>query len=156
MKVANIQILFIRLALGGLFLSIGLEKYHSGWLTNSQPLLDSLERYLQHAARMQLTYLNYIAIPYVGIWSKLMTIGELAVAASLLLGLFVRFSSLIAIVMVFSFDAANGNLFSWNFFGSPWAALLLAGLLTTFLARAGRWAGIDAVLAKSNSKSMLW
>ena len=156
MKVSNIQILFIRLAIGGLFLSIGLEKYHSGWLTNSQPLLDSLEHYLQHAAGVQLTYLNSVAIPYASIWSKLMTIGELAVAISLLLGLFVRFSSLIAIVMVLNFSAANGNLFSLNFFGSPWAALLLAGLLTTFLARTGRWAGIDALLAKSNSKSILW
>ncbi|HMD13423.1 MAG TPA: DoxX family protein [Bacteroidota bacterium] len=156
MKVTNIQILFIRLAIGGLFLNMGLEKYHGGWLSSSQVLLDSLQHYLLHATGAQMTYLNYIAIPYAGMWSKLMTIGELAVAVSLLLGLFTRLSSLIAIFMVLNFSAANGNLFSWNFFGSPWAALLLAGLLATFLARSGRWIGLDALLAKSNSGSILW
>jgi H+/gluconate symporter-like permease len=58
--------------------------------------------------------------------------------------------------MVLNFHAANGNLFSLNFFGSPWAALLVAGLLVLFLARAGRWAGIDALLATWNAKSMFW
>ncbi len=36
MKVTNIQIFLIRLAIGGLFLNMGLEKYHSGWLSSSQ------------------------------------------------------------------------------------------------------------------------
>jgi hypothetical protein len=58
--------------------------------------------------------------------------------------------------MVLNLHAANGKLFSWDFFGSPWAALLLAGLITMFLSRAGRWAGIDAALAKVNGKSAFW
>lgn len=156
MKISNIQILLLRLAVGGLFFSLGLSKYHEGWLTNPEPLRESLMNYHQHAAGPQLTYLNYVAIPYAALWAKLMTIGELGVAVSLLLGLLVRLSSFAAIFMVLNFHAATGNLFSLNFFGSPWAAVLVAGLLLLMLARAGRWAGIDALLAKSNSKGLLW
>jgi hypothetical protein len=58
--------------------------------------------------------------------------------------------------MVVNFHIANGNLFSVNVIGSPWAALLLAGLLVTLLAGAGRWCGIDALLAKRSPTSLLW
>ena len=85
-----------------------------------------------------------------------MTVGELALGISLLLGLLIRLSTAMGIFMVLNLHAANGSLYSLHFFGNPWAALLLAGLLVTFLARAGRWVGVDALLAKSNSKGMLW
>lgn len=156
MKTSSVQLLLIRLAIGGLFLNLGLEKYHEGWLTTSEPLAESLQRYLQHAIGFQATYLHYVATPYVGLWAKLIIIGEFAVGVSFLLGLLVRVSSIVAIIMVINFHAANGNLFSWNFFGSPWAAVLLAGLIAIFLAHAGRWAGIDALLSKLNSKSVFW
>ena len=156
MKLSNVQILILRLAIAGLFLSAGLDKYHEGWLTNSEHLLQSLNGFHQHATGFQLTYLERVAIPYAGLWSKLMTIGELALAVSLLLGLLVRCSSAVAVFMVINFHTANGNLFSLNFFSSPWAALLITGLVVMVLASAGRWAGIDAVLAKSNPKGILW
>jgi uncharacterized membrane protein YphA (DoxX/SURF4 family) len=156
MKLHSFQLLILRLALGGLFLSIGLEKIHEGWLTNPEQLLQSLNNFHQHATGPQLTYLTTVALPYAGLWAKLIAIGETAVGASLLLGLLTRLSSFMAIIMVLNLHAATGNLFSLNFFGSPWAALLVAGLLAVFLARAGRWAGIDALLAKSNTKGVLW
>jgi len=56
-------------------------------------------------------------------------IGETAIGASLLIGLFVRLSSLVGVFMVLNFYAANGSLYSLSFFGGPWSALLSAGLL---------------------------
>jgi uncharacterized membrane protein YphA (DoxX/SURF4 family) len=156
MKLAPLQILILRLAIGGLFLSIGLNKINEGWLHSPDSLQSSLTGYREHAGPMQRTYLDWVAIPYASIWSRLMACGETALGASLLLGLFVRFSSLLAIIMVFNFYAANGSVYSLNFFGSPWAALLSSGLLVLFLARAGRWAGIDALLAKMNTKGFFW
>ena len=156
MKLSNVQILILRLAIAGLFLSIGTDKYQEGWLTNSEHLAESLNNYHQRASGVQLIYLEHVAIPYVGLWSKLMAIGEFAVGVSLLLGLLVRFSSAVAIFMVLNFHAANGNLFTLNFFSSPWAAVLIACFLALFLASAGRWVGIDALLAKSNAKGILW
>jgi uncharacterized membrane protein YphA (DoxX/SURF4 family) len=155
-KLTQIQILILRLAIGGLFLHLGLGKIHEGWLNSPESLASSLENYHQHAAGPQLYYLDHVAMPYARIWSTLMAIGETAVGVSFLLGLLTRLSSIAAIFMVLNFHAATGNLFSLNFFGSPWACFLLAGLLVVFLARGGRWAGLDALLAKSNSKGAFW
>jgi len=155
-KLSRVQIFILRLAIGGLFLSIGLQKYHEGWLSNPEPLKQSLSNFHQRAAGPQLTYLDAVAIPYAGLWSKLMTIGETAVGLSLLLGLLTRLSSLAGILMVLNFHAATGNLFSLNFFSSPWAGLPVAGLLVVLLARGGRWGGIDALLASSSPKGLLW
>ena len=156
MKLSNIQILLLRLALAGLFLHLGIGKINEGWLQNSEPLRNSLENFHQHAIGAQLTYLERVAVPYAGLWSKLMALGETALGISLLLGLLVRLSTALGILMVLNFHAATGNLFSLNFFGSPWAAFLITGLLSLMLARGGRWAGIDALLAKSNSRGIFW
>lgn len=156
MKLSNMQMLILRLAIAGLFLSIGIDKYREGWLTTSEHLAGSLNNYHQNAGNAQLTYLDQVALPYVGLWSKLIMVGELLLGASLLLGMLVRCSTALGIFMVLNFHAANGNLFTLNFFGSPWAALLIAGLLVLFLSRAGRWAGVDVLLATWNNKSFFW
>jgi uncharacterized membrane protein YphA (DoxX/SURF4 family) len=156
MRPSNIQILILRLAIAGLFLHLGIDKYREGWLASPEHLASSLNNYHQRASGMQLIYLDNVALPYVNLWSRLIMLGEFAVGVSLALGLLVRFSSAIAIFMVASFHAANGNLYTLSLFGSPWAALLIAGLVVTFLSCAGRWAGIDAMLAKLNAKAILW
>ncbi len=156
MKLSNIQILLIRLAIGGLFLNLGLEKYHEGWFTDSGPLMQSLQKYFEHSAGLQRIYLAHVALPYSGVWAKLIVAGELSLAISFLLGLLVRFSAGVGMFMMLNFHAANGNLFSQSFFSSPWGALLLAGTAVLFLARAGRWVGIDYLLARSNASGILW
>jgi uncharacterized membrane protein YphA (DoxX/SURF4 family) len=156
MKLSNIQILILRLAIGGLFLSIGINKINDGWLHNPEPLRSSLTSFHEHAGSAQRTYLDLVAIPYASVWSVLMAIGETAIGASLLLGVCVRLSALVGILMVFNFYAANGSIYSLNFFGSPWSAFLSSGLLILFLARAGRWAGVDALMVKMNPKGFCW
>lgn len=154
MKPSNIQILILRLAIGVLFLNIAAEKYTAGWLTNAEPLRQSLVNYRQQAGGVRLFYLEHVALPYAGIWAKLMTVGEACVAISLIIGLLVRLASSVAMFMVLNFHAANGNLLGLDFFASPWAALLITGFLIMFLARAGRWAGVDALLP--DTKTMFW
>jgi thiosulfate dehydrogenase [quinone] large subunit len=156
MKLSPLQILLLRLIIGALFLSLGIQKYQQGWLTNSSHLVQSLAGFQQHATGLHLTYLDNVAIPHANLWSKLMTIGELAIGISLLLGLLARFSALVGVVMTLNFHAATGILYSLDFFGTPSAALLTVGLLMLFLARAGRWAGADALFAKASSRSILW
>ena len=152
MKHSNVQILILRLVLGVLFLFAGAGKVSDGWLTNEQPLQKSLDGYHQRAAGIQLTYLDNVALPHTALWAKLMAIGETAVGISLLLGLLTRFSSLVGLFMVFNFHAANGNLFSLNFFQSAWAALIVASFLIVYLAKGGHWFGLDAILAERNFK----
>ena len=156
MKLSNVQILILRLVLAGLFLHLGISKIDDGWLQSPEKLLGSLNNFQQKATGVQLAYLDHIAIPYADLWSKLMAIGETAIGVSLLLGLLVRLSSIVGIFMVFNFHAANGTLYSLNFFSSPWATLIIASFLILFLAQGGRWHGFDQVLAKKNTRSIFW
>jgi len=155
MKPTNLQILLIRLILGGLFLHLALSKYEGGWLTNPAPLQSSLEQMHKDASGAQLVYLNYVALPYPRMWSRFIILGEGFLGVSLLAGALVRLSSILGIFMVLNFHAATGTLFTWGFFGSSSAGLLITALLVVFLARAGRWVGIDALLAKSNPGGVL-
>ena len=156
MRLSGVQIFILRVAIGALFLSLGYGKIHDGWLNSPEELNQSLNNFHQHASGPQLAYLDKVAIPYTGVWTRVMALGEAALGVSLLIGLMSRLSSLLGIFMVLNFHAATGNLFSLNFFGSPWAALLISGLLVVFLARGGRWGGLDALLAGSSSKSLMW
>jgi uncharacterized membrane protein YphA (DoxX/SURF4 family) len=156
MKPTPVHVFIVRIAIGALFFSIGFSKMNSGWLVSSDRLLPQLETFQQMAHGPQTWYLENIAIPYAGIWSKLISAGETAIGISLLLGLLTRLSSVTALLMLLNICAANGELFSLSFFGTPWGALLFAGLLMVFLARAGRWGGLDALLVPTNPKGFLW
>lgn len=156
MNLASIQLVLLRVIIGALFLSITIDKYHEGWLTTADPLRTSLTEYRESATSVQAVYLDNVAIPYAGVWARLILLGEGFLAVSLILGLLVRFSTVMGILMILNFHAANGNMFAWKFFGTPWGGLLLTGLFILLLARAGRTAGFDALLAKSNSKSIFW
>ena len=156
MKHAPIYLFLLRLALGALFLSSGVEKYHEGWMTNPEPLKTMLGGFHEHASGYQLHYLDQAALPYAHLWSKLICAGEAALGVALLLGCLARFASLAGVLMVLNLYAANGSLFSLRFFASPWSALTLMTLVVLFLGRAGRWGGLDALFAKSNAKSFFW
>jgi thiosulfate dehydrogenase (quinone) large subunit len=156
MKPANFQILILRLILGTLFLFEGYAKYNEGWLNNAAPLEQKLAAFQHSGGPQQYYYLTHVAVPYAGIWSRVMTVGEAALGISLILGCFVRLSTLCGLFMVLNFHAATGTLFSTAFFSNAWGALLVSGILILFIARAGRWAGIDQLFAKSNPKGLLW
>ncbi len=148
----NIQILLLRLALGGLFLHLGIEKINEGWVTSDKDLLDSLFNYHQRAGATQLVYLDKVAVPYAYLWAKLIAIGETAIGVSLILGLLTRFTCVVGIIMVLNFHAANGNLFSLTFFGTAWGALIVVSFIVLLIAKAGHWVGVDAVIAKKSPK----
>ena len=156
MTVSNIQILLLRLTLGGLFLHLGIGKMSTGWLLAADNLLNSLNNLHQTASGLQLTYIDSVAIPHAPLWSTLIALGETAVGVSLLLGLLVRFSSLVGIFMLLNFHSVTGSLYSLNFFGSSSAALIIVSFLVLFLARGGRYVGLDVMLAKVKPRSLLW
>lgn len=156
MKLQNIQIFLLRLALGALFLHLGMGKLNEGWIRSSSSLMEDLQNFQKTATGLHLRYLAEFAIPYAGAWSKFIALGEAALGISLLSGLLVRFSSALGIIMVLNLNAGAGNLFTWNFFWSPWAAMILSGLLAMMLSGAGRWFGIDQFLSKSKPRSIFW
>ena len=156
MKHTNIQILILRLVAGLLFLHMGIQKYNEGWFSSSVHLQTALAGYEQQATGYHKLYMDSVALPHAGVWSRTIPAGEFLLGSSLVLGCLVPVSTVAGIFMLINFCAANGSLYSFAFFETPWSALILATLLILLLARAGRWAGIDSLLAKKKSKSIFW
>ncbi len=156
MNLSPIPILILRLAVAILFIHLGYTKISSGWLSNSEPLKKSLVNFEQNAPSATKWYLDNVAKPGVDLWSKLIPLGETALGISLLLGLLVRLSTFVGILMVLNFHLTIGTLLSLNFFGSAWAIPLVASLIVLNLTKAGRGYGVDSLLAKRKSKSVLY
>jgi NADH dehydrogenase len=156
MKLTPAPILILRLAVAIFFLYSGYTKIENGWLTSSERLEKSLSSLEHNAPPASRWYIEHIGIPGVGLWTKLIPLGEAALGVSLLLGLLVRLSTFIGILTVLNFHLTNGTLLSVGFLGNPWAILVIASLLVLFLVRAGRSFGLDALIAKGKSKSFLY
>lgn len=148
MKLSPAPIIILRLAVGIFFFYLGYTKIENGWLTSSERLQKSLANFEQNATPVSKWYIEHVAKPGVDLWSKLIALGEVALGISLLIGLLVRLSALIGIVVVFNYHVTNGALFSLGFFGNPWAILVIVSLLVLYLTRAGRKWGLDALFEK--------
>jgi uncharacterized membrane protein YphA (DoxX/SURF4 family) len=138
------------------FLYLGYTKIETGWLTSSERLQKSLLSLEQTAPPSSKWYIEHVGKPGVDLWSKLIPLGEMALGISLFLGLLVRLSTFIGMLAVLNFHFTSGALFSVSILGNPYAILVIVPLLVLFLARAGRAFGMDTLLAKRKSKSMLY
>jgi uncharacterized membrane protein YphA (DoxX/SURF4 family) len=156
MKLTPAPILLLRLAVAIFFLYLGYTKMSNGWLTSTDRLEKSLLSFGHNAPPASRWYIEHVGLPGVGRWAKLIPFGEAALGISLLLGLLVRLSTFIGILTVLNFHLTNGTLLSAGFLSNPWAILVIASLLVLFLVRAGRSLGMDALLAKSKPKSILY
>jgi uncharacterized membrane protein YphA (DoxX/SURF4 family) len=156
MKLTPAPILILRLAVAIFFLYLGYTKMSSGWLTSSDRLEKSLLSFEHNAPPATRWYIEHVGLPGVSLWAKLIPFGETALGISLLFGLLVRLSTFIGILTVLNFHLTNGTLLTVGFLGNPWAILVIAPLLVLFLVRAGRSFGMDALLAKGKSKSLLY
>jgi uncharacterized membrane protein YphA (DoxX/SURF4 family) len=156
MKSTAVPIVSLRLAVALYFLYLGYTKIETGWLSSGERLQQSLLSLEQNAPQASKWYIEHVARPGVGLWAKLIPLGETALGISLLFGLLVRLSTFIGILTVLNFHLTGGALLSISILGNPSAILVVASLLALFLARAGRTFGIDALLAKGKSKSMLY
>jgi uncharacterized membrane protein YphA (DoxX/SURF4 family) len=156
MKLTPAPILILRLAAAIFFLYLGYTKMENGWLASSDRLEKSLLSFEHNAPPASRWYIEHIGLPGVGLWAKLIPLGETALGISLLLGLLVRLSTFLGILTVLNFHLTNGTLLSVGFLGNPWAILVIASLLLLFLVRAGRSFGVDALLAKGKPRSILF
>jgi uncharacterized membrane protein YphA (DoxX/SURF4 family) len=118
----------VSLAMGVFFLFMGLDKV--AWLADGSLLADELRGWLAHAPAPSRWYIESVASPGAPVFARLVLLGELAVAAALLLGVQVRLASLAALFMVVNFHFAMGVLlrvdYLWNAYGPPVLGSLLA------------------------------
>jgi uncharacterized membrane protein YphA (DoxX/SURF4 family) len=148
MKLSPVPILLLRLAVGIFFLYLGYTKIQNGWLTSAEQLQKSLINLEQNVHPAPKWFIENIGKPGVEVWSRAIALGETALGVSLILGLLVRLSTFVGIIVVFIFHFTNGTLFSVSFFGNPWAILVIVSLLVLNLTRAGKKYGVDSLLGK--------
>jgi len=117
----------ISLAMGVFFLFMGLDKV--GWLMDGSLLTAELRDWLTRAPPLSRWYLETIAIPGAPVFARLVLVGELAVAVSLLLGVYVRTASVIGIFMVLNFHVGMGVALRWDYLWNAYGPPVLGSLL---------------------------
>jgi uncharacterized membrane protein YphA (DoxX/SURF4 family) len=138
-----VAVLFpLRLLVGAILVLSGYMKFTGGWLHG-----DALLKTLNLWTEGQKTYPFFIPVietarAHPKIFGTLITLGELAVGTSMILGLLTRLFAVLGTLMVFSFALGGGQGLS-----PPGNALLTGAVLFTFiLAPPGRALGLDQAL----------
>lgn len=135
--------LLLRLVPGYLFLTAGINKVQTGWLTGGG-LKSALETFMTTAAPYDWYkgFMTDTVIPNEVTFAYLLVIGEIAVGGLLLIGFLVRPASLVAIFLCLNYLCAKGGaLIGFNV-----ESLFLVILATCLLVNPGRALGVDGYL----------
>jgi thiosulfate dehydrogenase [quinone] large subunit len=151
-KISLGVLLPLRLYVGGFMLKQGLEKLSADFL-GPGGLTKQLEPF---ASKVFIpgyaSFLRSVVYPNEALFAWLVSIGEIGVGISLLLGLMVRFGSLIGMFLMANYYFAIGSIAK----GSSQAAVQITfflSLLAFLYTSAGRFFGIDQVLKKRFRRS---
>ena len=137
----------LRIAFGFYFLTQAVLKLTTGWMDSPKTMLD---QYIVPLTQRGATdpfyrpFLEGVVQPNALLFSQLVTIGELLVAISLILGLFTRLGSLGVIFLCLNYWFMKGTL---NNAGSSDRLCILAALVFILTAAGLVW-GLDGVLRR--------
>lgn len=135
--------LLLRLVPGYLFLTAGINKIQSGWLTGGG-LKSALETFLATAQPFDWYkgFMTDTVLQSEITFSYLLVIGEIVVGALLLIGFLVRPGSLVGIFLCLNYLCAKGGaLIGFNV-----ESLFIVILATCVLVNPGRALGVDGFL----------
>ena len=132
----------LRILCGLILLLEGWGKLHHGWL-HGTPLLGMLDGWIE----ANKTYPFFVPVVQTArahpkIFGALITLGELSIGLSMLLGLLTRLAAFLGVLMLFSIAFGSGQGLV-----PPGNALLMGAIFAVFLiAPPGRVLGLDALL----------
>jgi uncharacterized membrane protein YphA (DoxX/SURF4 family) len=137
-------IALLRIGFGAYLLSQGVDKLTKNWLTDPGPMSQFVGNAVQRgtAEVFYRPFLEGVVLPNGLLFSQLVTLGELAVGISLLLGLFTRVGGLGTAFLVLNYMLLKGLV---NNSGSIDRLFLLASV-AFILASAGLVWGLDGAL----------
>ncbi|MEE9225802.1 MAG: DoxX family membrane protein [Bacteroidota bacterium] len=141
----SFYLILLRFAVGAVFLVQGISKW--SWLQQPDVLTKRFNLWLDSVGSVERAYIE-LMMPTAEVPRYLVLFGELATAVSLILGVLVPLSSVLAAFMVFNFKLASGGLLTWRFLGDPYGIVLLVLLIMFATTRAGRSFGLDSVLQR--------
>lgn len=151
-EIPLLLVVILRLAVGGVFLYQGYDKVQQGYIEQLRqsetrrpnPLAITIDIWLEERGTLPVykDFLEKAIRPNAAIFSALVAVSELAVGGLLLLGLLVRFASIIGVLMCLNYFLATWHL------GFPYPqinVIFVVSLVVIGLAAAGRCLGLDGV-----------
>ena len=117
----------------GVFLVfMGLDKID--WLMDGGILTGMLQEWRGTARPLARWYLDTIAIPGAPVFARVVLLAELAAGAALVLGIRVRLTATLVLLMVLNFHVASDLIFQYSYLINPYGPPMLGGLLALALA----------------------
>lgn len=115
----------LSLALGVFLLFMAIDKI--GWLFDSGFLERRLQEWRGTARPAVRWYLETIALPGAPIFARVVPLAELSAASALILGIWVRWAALLAILMVLNFHFAADIIFRYDYLINAYGLPILGG-----------------------------
>jgi uncharacterized membrane protein YphA (DoxX/SURF4 family) len=119
----------LRILLGVFFLVAGLGKLR--WFIDPSLLSQQLATW-EHGVRVgsiSAQYLQRVAVPFSGIFARLVPLGEISAGLAMILGFWTAFFGFVAFVMVVNFHIASGVIFTYGFLTSGYGLPVIGGTL---------------------------
>jgi uncharacterized membrane protein YphA (DoxX/SURF4 family) len=117
----------------GVFLvSMGLTKID--WLMDGGILAGMLQEWRGAARPLARWYLDTVAIPGAPVFARVVFLAEVVAGAALVLGVRVRLTAFLALLMVLNFHVASDVMFHYSYLINPYGLPTLGGLLALALA----------------------
>ena len=140
----------LRVSIGTFFIFEGIGKIR--WLTNPSLLAAQLSSWLQAAPAGSLShpYLERMAIPHVGLFARLVPIGEIASGIAMVTGFWTPVFAFVAFFMALNFLFASSALFKYSFLTNGYGLPVLGSTLALALA-GGRKGKSKKVKSKSEA-----
>lgn len=119
----------IRILIGVFFIFEALSK--ASWLLDAGILAGRLTGWLNDSPPGSASrwYLEHVAMHGIGVFARLVPLGELAAGLALVTGVWTRPAALLAFLMVLNFHLASGALFKYAFLTNGYGLPVLAATL---------------------------
>ena len=113
--------------LGVFFAATGAGMF--AWLTDSGPLSQRFDEWLDRATPAARWYIETLALPGIPLFARLVPIAALATGIALILGFWTRLAATLALVMVLNVHFVAGSFLQWEFLRDGTGLPLLGALL---------------------------
>lgn len=125
--------MLLRVFVGVFFVFMGVTKLR--WFADTSILAAQLSGW-QHAARpgsISAQYLRSVALPHIGVFARLVPLGEITCGLAMTLGIWTPLFAFIAFFMALNFHIASGTLFQYAFLTNGYGLPVLGGTLALAL-----------------------
>lgn len=122
----------LSMMMGVFLVAMGLTKID--WLMDGGILAGMLQEWRGTARPLARWYLDTVAIPGAPVFARVVFLAEVAAGAALVLGVRVRLTASLALLMVLNFHVASDVLFQYSYLINPYGLPTLGGLLALALA----------------------